>query len=90
MLLPPGVAKMVDDRCRFSGLKYPSADMFFAFVLVEHIYASLATAENFQMFGGDLLQQITSVMIANESIFSRLANLFDGEKFSEDEISASV
>ena len=29
-------------------------------------------------------------MIANESIFSRLANLFDGEKFSEDEISASV
>ncbi|KAL7529591.1 hypothetical protein ACHAXR_003043, partial [Thalassiosira sp. AJA248-18] len=86
MELPIGLADMVDERSILGGLKYPNLKLYTAFAVMEKVYSSLSTPQNFTMFGGMLLEDLCSGMIENETIRALFFELFDSNKFSEDTI----
>lgn len=89
--LPDGVTRLVDERCSMGGLKYPNAKLFDVFAIMEKVYSTTTTPENFTLYGGALLVGICSGILANETIQGLFFALYsDGAKFTEDEKKRSM
>ncbi|KAL9181507.1 hypothetical protein ACHAXT_010312 [Thalassiosira profunda] len=88
--LLPGLADLVDERCSYGGLKYPNWQLYSFFAIMEKVYSSITTPDNFTMYGGTLLSEICSEMLRNETLVDLFADLYEPEAFSAETIAIAM
>ena len=54
---PPPTA-MIDQRNSFDGLSYTDERLCHVWAIIEHVYSTIATTENFVCHGGKLFREI--------------------------------
>ena len=70
---------MVDARLAFNGLHYPDELCWQVFAIIEFIYSSLATPDNFIWRGGKLLREICDGMLGNSDMMQLFYSLCGGD-----------
>ena len=88
--MPVDVTALVDSCQKYSDLKYPNSALYTAFAVVEHVYASMAKAEKFEIFCGSLLWDVIKGMLENIKIKVLLHGLYGTKVFSKDIILRTV
>ena len=71
--------EMVDARLAFNGLHYPDELCWQVFAIIEFIYSTLATPDNFIWRGGKLLREICDGMLSNSDMQKLFYSLCGGD-----------
>eukprot|EP00957_Ditylum_brightwellii_P060923 4624725-Ditylum_brightwellii.AAC.1 len=77
--------RLTDQHIKFNGLKYPDSHCWKVFALIEFVYLSTATPENFIAWGGKLLREMLQYFLkvfghvrAKDLTLRYNSNLFKG------------